>query len=301
MSRNWESWFQTAAQPASATEEAKRDRTEARIRDAISASSEIPPGSVKVYVKGSYTCNTNVRQNSDVDVCVEWQDSFHVSTLGETTGMGPAELGYEPASESSKISSSDFRSRIERALISQFGSSLVDTNGNKVIDVTAASNTLDADVLPCFWVRRYDKPHVFHDGQRLYPKSGSYIDNFPQQNYDNGVTKNRNTSQRFKKVVRCIKRLETEMFDEGRIPRDYPGYLIECLIYNVPNPKFGAWSLTADVKAVFDWLWNATNSEEEANKLEEVSNLLYLFRGHFDRSAANAHNFIDAAWRRVLE
>jgi hypothetical protein len=44
MARDWESWFQTAAQPASVTEEAKRDRTEERIRKAIPASPEIPTG-----------------------------------------------------------------------------------------------------------------------------------------------------------------------------------------------------------------------------------------------------------------
>lgn len=42
MARDWESWFQTASQPASAAEEAKRDRTEECIREAIRASSEIP-------------------------------------------------------------------------------------------------------------------------------------------------------------------------------------------------------------------------------------------------------------------
>jgi tRNA nucleotidyltransferase (CCA-adding enzyme) len=79
MARDWESWLQRAAQPASATEEAKRDRTEQRVREAIRASSEIP-SSVKVYVKGSHKNNTNVRQDADVDVCVEWTEFFYVST-----------------------------------------------------------------------------------------------------------------------------------------------------------------------------------------------------------------------------
>jgi hypothetical protein len=48
MARDWESWLQTAARPASETEEAKRDRTEQRIREAIQASSELP-SSVRFY------------------------------------------------------------------------------------------------------------------------------------------------------------------------------------------------------------------------------------------------------------
>jgi tRNA nucleotidyltransferase (CCA-adding enzyme) len=91
MARDWESWFQTAAQPASANEEAKRDRTEERVRKAIRGSSEIP-SSIKIYVKGSYKTNTNVRQDADVDICVEWQDFYYVDTWGKTEGMGPAEL-----------------------------------------------------------------------------------------------------------------------------------------------------------------------------------------------------------------
>jgi hypothetical protein len=300
MARDWESWFQTAAQPASATEEAKRDRTEERIRMAIRASSEIP-SSVKIYVKGSYKTNTNVRQDSDVDVCVEWQDFYYVHTWGKTEGMGSAELNYTPATESDKIAPAEFRARVERALVTQFGSASVDKTGDKAIDVAAGPNTLDADVIPCFVVHRYDTPADYVVGQRLVPKKGGVIDNFPQQNYDNGVTKNSQTSQRYKKIVRCVKKLETEMYEEGRIPRDYPGYLIECLLYNVPNPKFGGFSLTAGVKAAFDWLWDATNSQAEADKLKEVNELLMLFRGSSDRSVANAHNFIDTAWRRIQE
>jgi hypothetical protein len=298
MARDWESWFQTAAQPASAAEEAKRDRTEERIRQAIRASSEIP-SSVKIYLKGSYKTNTNVRQDADVDVCVEWQDFYYVHTWGDTEGMGPVELKYTPATDANKISPAEFRARIERALVAQFGSSAVDKTGDKAIDVAAAPNTLDADVIPCFVVHRYDTPTYYVEGQRLFPKKGGVIDNYPQQNYDNGVTKNTQTSQRYKRVVRCIKKLETEMYEQGLIPRDYPGYLIECLAYNAPNILFDEPTLTAQVKAVLAWIWDATETQEKADKLEEVNKLLMLFRGRPDRSVANAHDFAATAWGRI--
>lgn len=300
MARDWESWFQTAAQPASAAEEAKRDRTEARVREAIRASSEIP-SNVKIYLKGSYKTNTNVRQDADVDVCVEWQDSYYIKTWGKTAGMGSAELKYTPATEADKISPTEFRARIERALVAQFGSSAVDKTGDKAIDVAAGPNTLDADVIPCFVVRRYDTPTYHVVGQRLYPKKGGVIDNYPQQNYDNGVTKNSETSQRYKRVVRCIKKLETEMYEQRLIPRDYPGYLIECLAYNAPNILFDEPTLTAGVKSVLAWVWGATETQEKANTLEEVNELLMLFRGRSDRSVTNARTFAAAAWNRIGE
>jgi hypothetical protein len=298
MARNWEAWLQSAARPASETEEAKRDRTEQRVREAIRASSEIPP-SVRVYVKGSYKSNTNVRQDADVDVCVEWTDSFYVDTWGETAGMGSAELGYTPSTN--PMTPTEFRARVERALLRQFGSAAVDTSGDKAIDVAASPNTLDADVIPCFELHRYDTPTSYVVGQRLFPKRGGRIDNFPQQNYDNGVSKNTATSRRYKQIVRCLKRLEAELFEEGRIPKEYPGYLIECLAYNVPNWKFGNATLHADLEGVLDHLWDATSSQEEADKLKEVNELLMIFRGRPDRSPANAHAFIDTAWRRIKE
>jgi hypothetical protein len=298
MARDWESWFQTAAQPASASEEAKRDRTEERIRRAIRASSEIP-SSVKIYLKGSYKTNTNVRQDADVDVCVEWQDFYYVDTWGETEGMGPVELKYTPATDADKISPTEFRARIERALIAQLGSAAVDKTGDKAIDVAAAPNTLDADVIPCFVVHRYDTPTSYVVGQRLFPKKGGIIDNFPQQNYDNGVTKNGQTSQRYKKIVRCVKKLETEMYEQNLLARDYPGYLIECLSYNAPNVLFAEPTLTAEVKAVLAWIWGATESQEKADSLKEVNELLMLFRGRSDRSVANAHSFAAVAWNRI--
>jgi hypothetical protein len=199
------------------------------------------------------------------------------------------------------ITPAEFRARVERALLRQLGSTVVDTSGDKAIDVAAGPNTLDADIIPCFVLRRYDTPTSSVVGQRLFPKRGGWIDNFPQQNYDNGVSKNTATSRRYKQVVRCIKRLEAELFEEGRIPREYPGYLIECLVYNVPNWKFGNATLYADLEAVLDYLWDATNSREEADKLVEVNELMWIFQGRPDRSPGNAHAFIDTAWRRIKE
>ena len=73
--RDWEAWLAAASAPASATEEAQRDRTETRIRDAIARAPDIP-SSVRVYAKGSYANNTNVRRDADVDIAVEWTDTF---------------------------------------------------------------------------------------------------------------------------------------------------------------------------------------------------------------------------------
>src|SRR5688572_16642530 len=96
MARDWETWLQTAARPASPTEEAERDRTVERVKRAIESSVDIPSTSVSVYVKGSYASNTNVRRDSDVDVAVEWIEWAYVSKTRSTRDMTPEQLGFTP-------------------------------------------------------------------------------------------------------------------------------------------------------------------------------------------------------------
>ena len=203
MARDWESWLRTAAKPASDSEQQERDRTEARIKAAITASNELP-ATVKVYAKGSYANNTNVRRDADVDVAVEWTEEFKVLTWGATEGMTPQQLGYTPVAQ--MIAPAEFRAQVERALFAAFGSA-VDTSGDKAIDVAAGTGTLDADLVPCIQMWRYDAPNDYRVGHRLFPKSGGWIDNYQEHNLVNGRQKNKDTGGRYKDIVRAIKRV----------------------------------------------------------------------------------------------
>src|SRR4051794_28872620 len=113
MARNWDQWLQSASGPASATEEADRDRTLERIRRAIRAAADIP-SSVNVYVKGSYANNTNVRRDSDVDIAVEWTDTIKVDRTAGTRNMSATQLGYTPVDATAHPR--EFRERVERAV-----------------------------------------------------------------------------------------------------------------------------------------------------------------------------------------
>jgi hypothetical protein len=297
MARDWESWLGTASGPASATEEQQRDRTETRIRDAIRDTDELP-SSVSVYAKGSYANNTNVRGDADVDIAVEWRNTIKIGTWGPTAGLTPAQLGYTPVPE--PITPSEFRSRVERALIAAFGSGPVDTQPDKCIGVEAGSTTLDADVVPCFGLYRYDAPRVFQEGQRIFPKSGGPpVDNYPAQNLTNGNSKNTATARRYKEMVRCLKRVEGELYDDREIPRDYPSYLIECLVYNVGNNNFGHLLRYDDMRAVLAVLWNGLRDQTVYETWTEPSELLYLFKERSNRVPGNAFNLVDRAWKKM--
>jgi hypothetical protein len=297
MARDWERWLQSSSGPASADEEAKRDRTEKRIRDAVRAAG-ISAGDAQIYVKGSYANNTNIRLDSDVDICVEWHSTYAVSRMGSATGASAQELGYSPATVA--FDPHAFRASVERAMINAFGAAAVDTTGNKAITVAAGSTTLDADVVPCREMQRYDSTSaVPHVGSRLYPRSGGYIDNWPQQHYDNGVAKNRRTNRRFKAIIRCLKRLENDMVAAAIIAKPIPGYLIECLVWNAPDSCFGSTQLLTDLRAVFRSLWTPLKADESCKDWGEINELKYLFTSNQSWTRQEAFNFVDKAWDTV--
>lgn len=296
MAPDWEAWLTAASGPASPTEEQERDRTFARVNAALGASDEIP-SSVTVYVKGSYANNTSVRRDADVDIAVEWRNTAKVSTWGKTEVISPAQLGYTPTSE--PVTLRIFRSCVERALARALGTPAVDVSPDKHIGVAAASGTLDADVVPCFEMYRYDNVRQYVAGHRIYPKSGGYVDNFPRQNYENGVAKNNATRRGYKEIVRCTKRLVAELHADGVIRRDYPGYLIECLIYNVPNDHFGNTRRYDDMVGVLGFLRWGLARRATYEFWTEPSELLMLFRGRPDRVPENALDVVTRALRRL--
>jgi predicted nucleotidyltransferase len=297
MARDWEAWLATASGPASTTEEAERDRTEKRILEAIRASTEIPRD-VRVYAKGSYANGTNVRRSADVDIAVEYGETIKVGKWGETSGATPEQLGYTPVD--CAVTPGEFRRQVESALIAAFGTQ-VDLGPDKHIGVEAGAGTLDSDVVPCFALNRYDtlNPPRYVEGHRIYPKGGGHVDNYPQQNYDNGVAKNRATGRRYKELVRCTKRLIIELFEEKEIEREYPGYLTESLLYNVPNDRFGSGRRYDDLQSVFRFLWNALDDDEQYETWTEPSELILLFRGHPHRYPASAKRVIGKAWDKI--
>ena len=128
---------------------------------------------------------------------------------------------------------------------------------------------------------------------------GGQIDNFPDQQLRNGNAKNLATGYRYKQIIRCIKRLENEMLDEGTISQDIPGYLIECLVYNVPNDYFGHQRRLDDMRAVFGFLWNGLRDETTYSQWTRINGLEWLFGAPLIRPPSEALSFVDKAWDTI--
>lgn len=296
MATDWESTFTAWTKPSSDTEAAKSENAERMIKDAIAEHSALDGCNVKVFAKGSYQNNTNVRLDSDVDICVCSTDvlfsdfSQAVGFTKEDVGLGPAPYTY-----------ADFKNAVENALVAKFGRNGV-TRGKKAFDVHPNSYRVDADVVACFEHRRYLSRLPlggFHylTGTQFVSDTGDVVVNWHQQQFDNGVAKNNATGKRYKWITRVLKRLRNKMNDEGiEAAGPIPSFLIECLAWNAPNDCYGRDTYKADVRAVLASTFNATIKDETCSEWGEVNELKYLFRKPQPWTREQAHAFLGAAW-----
>jgi len=293
-SRDWEAIFGSWGAAPGTTEQTKCDNAERAVRKAIAASAKLSSKSIAVFTQGSYANRTNVRQDSDVDICVLYTDAFF-SDYSMSEGLDGSVLGYSD----STYKYPEFKNDIEAALMSYFGQDSV-TRGNKAFDVHANTYRIDADVVPAFEHRRFHgtpQNHWYYSGTQINPDSGGKIINWPRQNYDNGVQKNEATGRRFKAVTRILKRLRNEMVDEGyEVAVPIPSYLIECLVWNVPNDDLGHDTLRTDVRHALAHLWNQTRTDETCKEWGEVNELKYLIRLSQPWKRDQVNTFLQAAW-----
>lgn len=302
MSADWEERFTLWAQPPSQTETDRIENAVSAIRKALDAD-DFLVSRTKVYVQGSYRNRVNVRQESDVDISVLYiGNTFYPDYPdGKTNNdFGNIDGDYNYAA---------FKNAIETALVNRFGRASV-TRSNKAFDVHANTYRVDADVVPMFIHRRYRDDGSYICGVQLFSDKGDKIINWPErlyddanwpdQHYENGVGKNTATSRGYKGVVRILKKLRYELADEGiAAAMPVPGFLVECLVWNVPNSKLMHSTWDENVQAALLHVWSNTRSIDTCEEWGEVSELKYIFRGSPSAKLQEVHAFIDAAWSYV--
>jgi hypothetical protein len=300
VNRDWEQTLREWSKPSSATEQGKCENAERMIREAIDESEALSGLTIEVFPQGSYRNNTNVRLDSDVDICVRCMNPFFAD-YSMAPGAGREACGNVAAT----YSFAQLRDDVESALVAKFGRKGV-TRGKKAFDVHANTYRVDADVVACFEHRRYTRRNA--DGLWLWESGTAFIPdgstgrviNWPHQHYENGVRKNERTGFRFKYITRALKRVRNEMNEMG-IPEaaPIPSYLIECLVWNAPNNCFGHEQYRQDMRAVLAHTFNATMTFETCKEWGEVNELKYLFRESQPWTRARANAFLDAAWHYI--
>lgn len=299
MSTEWEDIFIAWSKPPSQTEADKIENAVSAIRKALDADDFLAEHA-RVFVQGSYRNRVNIRQDSDVDIGVLYVGNTFYSEypLGKTKEDFGNTTGTYHYSE--------FKNRIEKALVARFGQSSV-ARGNKAFDVHANTYRVDADVVPLFVHRCYRENGSYICGTQLNPDRGRAIVNWPErlyddphwppQHYENGVRKNEATSRTYKGVVRILKKLKHVLLERG-VPeaQSIPGFLVECMVWNVPNEDLSHDTWDANVQAALLYLRSKTKTIETCSGWSEVSELKSLFLDAPSAKLQQAHSFVNTAW-----
>lgn len=293
MTRDWERIFSSWARPPSKTEEQRSENAIKAIRKAVQGNSKLKERSIKVFTQGSYRNRVNVRQDSDVDLGVMLYDCFlDKYPVGKTRAdFGISDVDY---------SFSQFKNELETALVDHFGKPSL-RRGNKAFNIRTNIYHVEADVVPLFEFRQYWENGGYGAGVALITDRGQRIENYPERlveywpstplHYENGNSKNIATSRRYRGLVRILKKLRNEMEDTGFLSaQSIPGYLLECLCWNVPNAAFTGSTWEARVQALLMHIWSNTKDDASCKSWCEVDSIKYLFHfsQHWTRSAANA-------------
>ena len=273
--------------PSSDSEQEKQERTERMIRQAIDGHVPFKGCGLRIYAKGSYANNTNVRADSDVDIAVECTD---VAYWGEATpGAHPSTTPYTGIWTPEKL-----RSELLSVLRATFPSQ-VDASGSTAIKIHSGTARVDADVVPCFSYRHYFSSST-RPGTKIFKTDGGDLVNYPAQQLENGIAKNTRTGYAYKKGARLLKRIENAMAKDGTF-RELPSFFMECLAFNCPDSVFGHSTWTACLRAMLVHVWQQLQGDEPSNgRWVEANDCFYLFHSGQKWSRADGREFAHAAW-----
>jgi hypothetical protein len=286
--------------PSSTTEKDKQERAERMVRLATQAWSASQGIGLLYLPKGSYHNNTNVRSDSDVDIAVI-HDGMHYyddSALASHHKInGRVTTKHYPGLS--------FRKELEVALVKQFGADGCDITGKTAITINANSGRVNTDVVPSFLYRKYYYDALgnvmYHLGTKTYRKDGSAVLNYPEQQHANGVAKNNRTGKRYKYLVRILKRLENDLVAADLID-ELPSYFMECLVYCVPDSRFGSSTstpLTDDLKAVLAHIHHGVTTPGVASSWMEPNEIKPLFDAGQPWTMVQAKELTEQVWSHL--
>jgi hypothetical protein len=307
--QSWNDRLTHWEKPASDSEEAMIERAASAVRDLMSGNSWVANENVQIAPQGSYHNNTNVRQESDIDLRAV-HPMIHIvyaDNVVQQSARDVLDYSFSDRTFGEVVA----RMRVEMAgeFIGRFGAMNVEADGNKAIRVKGVPGSrAPVDVVPCFqlhyvqWnaaVGRY----LVTEGIAIFSRDGRLTFNFPDQHYNNGVLKRILTQLRFKKNVRMLKRLRDELVERGVFKvREVPSFLVECLVYGVEDEYFLVESddrydrLTRVVRAIHEHL----NNPDWVSTTIEIDGVKFLFGSHQAWTPDVAKKFSAAAWNRLL-
>lgn len=255
------------------SEEARCENAEDVISNALENSDRLKGLDFEVFGHGSYKSNTNIRLDSDVDICVCLKTTFNYTLPPNRTkeefGISDATMIY-----------SEFRRLVDESLHDRFDPGV--TEGSKATDVHANSYRVDADVLTAFEYREYTGiiggiPQL-ESGIQFVTRKGESIINWPKQWHLHSMAKDNRTGNKYRRVVRILKRLRNDMQKNGiTLPREIPSCLIASLVWNVPDSAFAYSTWKEVLTMVLTHIFNGTRTDQACAGWTEVNAKKLLF------------------------
>ncbi|MBW7956050.1 nucleotidyltransferase [Patescibacteria group bacterium] len=286
---NWiKPWFNNEEERAEKTRETVKEAVENHLSDL----------DIRVFAKGSYPNNTNVRGDSDIDIAVEFEELIK---LDYADGIEFSDTGLN---HYTGISEQDFKLRLQQALEKEFGKGVVDSTGNKVFRIRGSDKILNADVIPCTTYRFYygNSPYSYRQGIQLILNipDGKRHFNYPDQHYKNGIEKNTSTMKRFKSVTRILKNTNSYLVENDDSAL-FPSFMIESLAYNINDLTYTGNSTWRDVilrgcEEIWEYLKVDELNLPESDRWKEVNEHKFLFHDHQIWTKNNARQFIQGAY-----
>jgi hypothetical protein len=229
--------------------------TYATVKSALEATDAPYAGKkYKVFLQGSYGNDTNIYAESDVDIVIRLDSTFH-RDLDQLSDVEKA--AYAASYPDATYRYEQFQADVIAVLRKRFGNA-VDL-GSKAVRIKPEGNRRSADVIIATQYRRYRRfrslvDEDYEPGIRFVTSGGQAVVNYPEQHSANCTTKHQSASSRFKPMVRIFKNLRGRLVTNGKIKSGVaPSYFIEGLLYNVPPELFSSQHGDTFVAAV-NWM-----------------------------------------------
>lgn len=278
------------AKPVSTSEDQKCQNATSQIIAALKAKFG---SKVSIFLQGSYRNNTNVRLNSDVDIVMRYDDAYYpdLQSLSEAD-----KATYNAQRTYAGYNFDQLKADTQAALTAVFTTDV--ERKNKCIQVNGNTNSVTADVIPCFLLKRFATLQTIEaEGIKFYSDDNSEIISFPNQHYSNGTAKTEQTFRLYKRMVRILKVINYRLIDNGTISDKLASsFFIECLVYNVPNGNYISGNYTQTLRNVIVKVYEDMKNNAD---YKEVNQLLWLFSNKNPRTRQNALDFMQYCWNYI--
>ena len=213
------------------------------IREVLAAHNWPSEIKYEVFLQGSYKNDTNLGGDSDVDVVVRLADKLKPS-VAALTGE---QLRRDGSHRFALKRWQSFRDHAMKAMRARFGNAV--KSGRKTLKLPKGKIPADADLVVTL---------SYMQGIGFYlTDEGRWVVSFPQQHHQRGLKKERATNKRFKRTIRMFKAARNQLVSRRVLTKeDAPSYFIECLLYNVPDDRYGP-ELARTYLGILTWLKTA--------------------------------------------